>query len=655
MNAFLSLKHATKQARTISVGVIAAVVTGGILTAATPAAAADTTTSPLGVFVGGGNAGVAAHRDFEKLIGAKVPYAVDFATQDTWQTMIGPNWQLSPWEGSGYRLIDSIGMMTKADVASVGAPAALAACAAGDYDSHWIELGSNLVSHHLADTIMRPGWEMNAAWFPWSATGATSTYISCYQHIVTAMRSVAGQKFAFAWNPSIGAGQFPAEQAYPGDDYVDFIGVDNYDWSWAPGVYDTKATQTPAQRLAAQATVWSTILSGDHGLRFWSSFANTHGKKLGLPEWGLANRFDDNYGGEDNPYFIEQMMKFAYDPASNVEFAALFNVVSPDADHRLTSFPNALAAFQQDAQKPPLPVVPVTPVCAPAAPATTATPYPILTSSDGKYAGGVPLAGSTTGWAIYGWIKASSDIKYVDFWLDNPTASGAALHRESTAPYDFGGTKNAGSAPYDAYGLVPGIHSITAKVTTKTGTLTETVTFTKPGTIPAGCPGSATATTPPPLLTPAAVPNPSPTPTPVAVPTPSPTPTPVTPPATSSPTPAPSTTPPAAPYQLIAAPVGSRANAAALDGTTVSSNTMYAWVAKTPDIRSVRFYVDNTAATGTPVRVELAAPFDLGGTTALGSGGYSISNLTRGAHTVTALVTRSDGSTGTVTATFTKA
>ena len=58
------------------------------------------------------------------------------------------------------------------------------------------------------------------------------------------MRSVAGEHFRFVWNPDAGAftqSGYSVAAAYPGDAYVDVIGLDAYDQSWATPQTPTNA------------------------------------------------------------------------------------------------------------------------------------------------------------------------------------------------------------------------------------------------------------------------------------------------------------------------------------------------------------------------------------------------------------------------------
>lgn len=195
-------------------------------------------------------------------------------------------------------------------------------CAKGRYDAHWSDLARNLVAGGLASAVVRPGWEFNGDWYAWSANGHVSQYVGCFRHIVTTMRASLGQHFRFDWNPNLGAGKFPAEQAYPGDAFVDYVGVDAYD-----------------------TASWNALYRGDHGLRFWSRFAAQHHRSMAIPEWGVA-------GGEggrgDDPAYIDHMLSFMTTAKNHVAYEQYFDVTSSVAKHRIdpgTQFPKSRAKF----------------------------------------------------------------------------------------------------------------------------------------------------------------------------------------------------------------------------------------------------------------------------------------------------------------------
>ena len=278
----------------------------------------------LGAYTGPAAEGLLRMKDWERWSGIASPYALDFAAGDSWPNIVGPAWLLAPWRDAGRRLIYSLPLITTPGNGTAE-PAAdqLRRCADGGYDDKWTELGRNLMSNNLPTTIVRPGWEFNGSWYGWAAKDRQTDYIECFQHVVRAMRTVPGQQFQFIWCPAVGDLEFPAEQAYPGNEFVDYVGVDVYDESWLPGTYPY-ASEDPAVRQNAANMVWADILTGAHGLRFWSSFAKSNGRPFVIPEWGLSKRFD-GHGGADNPIFVNNMLDYLTDPSNNVAFAMYFD------------------------------------------------------------------------------------------------------------------------------------------------------------------------------------------------------------------------------------------------------------------------------------------------------------------------------------------
>jgi hypothetical protein len=283
-----------------------------------------------GAYLGAGPRGVAGLDAWERWTGSPADYGMDFLPDDSWRTVAGPDWLLNAWDRAGRALVLSVPMLARPPAA--GPPPTLERCAAGDYDADWRALAGRLVAHHLAGTIVRPGWEFNGPWYAWAARGREGDYAGCFRRLVSAMRAVPGQRFRFVWNPALGAQSFPADRAYPGDSYVDMVGVDVYDASWRAGTYPEPAGATGSQRRQRAEAAWRDLDLGDHGLRFWVDFAARHALRLCLPEWGLSARAD-GHGGGDNPVFVWHVLTFLADPRNRVAFALYFNADSRDGDH----------------------------------------------------------------------------------------------------------------------------------------------------------------------------------------------------------------------------------------------------------------------------------------------------------------------------------
>jgi len=312
---------------------------------------------------------------FTKWVGADVVWAEDFEASETWDNIQYPGWQLYPWQkwveaDARRRLVLSVPMLPGAWNRSgppkgiaAKQPVSLAAGARGEYNAYYEMLAKKLVEHKLEKTILRIGWEMNGGWYVWRASDDVKSWTEYFRQIVKTMRAVPGQQFQFVWNPATDYGQFAAETSYPGNEFVDVIGIDVYDQSWGKDTYPIPKDATPEETERRQKKAWSDwIWGGNHGLKFWNDFAQKQQKPMAVCEWGVCQR-SDGRGGLDNPYFIEQMHKFITDPANNVLWHCYFDVEAGDGKHQLspgkdgkhqTLFPKSAAKFLElFGHKPP--------------------------------------------------------------------------------------------------------------------------------------------------------------------------------------------------------------------------------------------------------------------------------------------------------------
>ncbi len=266
---------------------------GGLVGAAAPASAATADRALSGVYSGGVK--VSQAQSFGAWRGQAVPVAGDFLPGDDWAGVQGPGWLLGASAGKVDRLVLGVPVLPGAKGSTT-----FAAGIAGSYDQHFAALGRNLVAAGHDDAVLRLGWEMNGDWFPWSIIGHEAEFAAYFRRIVTTMRAVPGARFSFEYNPTLGAGSWGAKPnaAWPGDAYVDVIGLDVYDSLWG------NSTATPAQR-------WAAVQGGTYGLDWWADFAARHGDKpFGFPEWGLWETSGQNGGGGgDNPLFITNFLR----------------------------------------------------------------------------------------------------------------------------------------------------------------------------------------------------------------------------------------------------------------------------------------------------------------------------------------------------------
>ncbi len=279
----------------------------------------------LGVYKGGGDYQLVPN--FETWMGAQVPRALDFYSSSTWTDLQDNAWLLNSWKGKRWAMTFSIAMLPGDGTGT------LAAGAAGSYNAYWTKIAQNLVNAGFGSATLRIGWEFNGGWYKWAASGSPANYATYFQKIVTTMRAVSGANFRFDWCSALGYQQFPAEQAYPGDAYVDVIGTDAYNQSWITNYTD------PIAR-------WQDLYSGNHGILYWIQFARTHNKPISFPEWGTGTR-PDGHGGGDDPYFVQQMYNVI--STNNVAYHDYWDYPASDYNGQLSNnqYPNAGAMFLQ--------------------------------------------------------------------------------------------------------------------------------------------------------------------------------------------------------------------------------------------------------------------------------------------------------------------
>jgi hypothetical protein len=238
--------------------------------------------------------------------GTGVDVVVDWSARSSWDDIINPTWLYRAWKGTSITHVFGVAPVPEGD-----SSATMAGCAAGDYNDKWTQFGQNIKNAGLdSSTVIRLGWEFNGDWYKWQASNP-SQFAACWRQIVGTVEQVA-PKLLWDWNVNRGvsAGLADAAQAYPGDAYVDIVGIDSYD-SY-PGVTSESA--------------WQTQYSGPMGLKHWVDFAKAHGKKTSIPEWGVyPGTAHAGHNGGDNPFYISKMKAFFESLGSQLVYESYFN------------------------------------------------------------------------------------------------------------------------------------------------------------------------------------------------------------------------------------------------------------------------------------------------------------------------------------------
>jgi hypothetical protein len=200
------------------------------------------------------------------------------------------NWQASSWSGYANWIVGTAQQDPNSAPMTlcVGLPMVMPSDSSSDQAFKDIASGKNDAAFKaMFDTFatkyhtlyIRPGWEMNGNWEPWSVNSSNAQdFIAAFQHIANLAHSYIGMTIRVDWNPNAAnVGQFPveAQNLYPGNQYVDNISIDEY----AGGGF-------PPDSAALNTSGWS--------IQTAAQFALAHSKPLGLDEIG-ALRGDTNY------------------------------------------------------------------------------------------------------------------------------------------------------------------------------------------------------------------------------------------------------------------------------------------------------------------------------------------------------------------------
>ena len=190
--------------------------------------------------------------------------------------------------------------------------------ASGMYDSTFVAIAQTIAENQTEDfnplLYVRLGWEATNP-YPWKVfTGPDKVldealvqdYIDAFQHVATLFRSV-DDRFQIEWNQNYSNKDsngvfYDLNKLYPGDDFVDVVGVDAYNVARFSGQDDP-------------VSAWAYKLNAPYGLEWFSNFAAEHGKPLALTELGIDS---DNFG-----YYVDKLAEFAR--TNNVLYANYWN------------------------------------------------------------------------------------------------------------------------------------------------------------------------------------------------------------------------------------------------------------------------------------------------------------------------------------------
>ena len=154
----------------------------------------------------------------------------------------------------------------------------LAAIARGDHDAYINRWAAEIKAYRLP-VVIRFAHEMNGDWYPWAEAvngNAVGDYALAWRHVVDLFDAAGVTNVTWTWAPNISYyGSWPLAGLYPGDEYVDRVGVDGYNfgtsraqssWGGPAAIFDPTVTElgkiAPSKPIHISETA-STELGGN--------------------------------------------------------------------------------------------------------------------------------------------------------------------------------------------------------------------------------------------------------------------------------------------------------------------------------------------------------------------------------------------------------
>jgi beta-mannanase len=203
--------------------------------------------------------------------------------------------------------------------------------AAGVYERHkniikgkhdqYIRSWAKAAKAHGGPVIVRFAHEMNSNWFPWGIKvngNSSKSFVQAWRHVVSVVRSAGARNVKFLWSP-YNAERGGYSDFYPGNDWVDYVGVTSLNWGndrWRElagllqrpmGVLRnvSRTSRNPLGKPVILPEVGSNHLGGDkarwitagykHAIKKYPSIRamvyldyNTAAVTMGQPDWRLV-------------------------------------------------------------------------------------------------------------------------------------------------------------------------------------------------------------------------------------------------------------------------------------------------------------------------------------------------------------------------------
>ncbi len=133
--------------------------------------------------------------------------------------------------------------------------ASLKAIAKGRYDRYVKTAARSAVSWGRP-VLLRFAHEMNGDWYPWGKQTSARVYKAAWRHLVRVFRRAGARNVRWVWTPYVDPGwNLPFASRYPGDRWVDWVGLDGINWGGGPsGWHSFKQLFVPSYRTLSRVS-----------------------------------------------------------------------------------------------------------------------------------------------------------------------------------------------------------------------------------------------------------------------------------------------------------------------------------------------------------------------------------------------------------------
>ena len=183
--------------------------------------------------------------------------------------------------------------------------------------------------------FLRFDHEMNGAWYPWSETAngnSTGEYALAWRHVHDIFTSVGATNVTWVWSPNVTSKRSqPLDGLYPGDAYVDWVGMDGYNWGPNP---------------VRHAAPWISFA------RLFGPTYDTLGTLAPTKPVMIAEIGTSEYGGSKARWIADALSASTLDAFPRIGALVWFNWAPEGVDWKIESSPAAQSAFATSIASP---------------------------------------------------------------------------------------------------------------------------------------------------------------------------------------------------------------------------------------------------------------------------------------------------------------